>query len=295
MFTPARFALTLAVLSTTACAVDADPATDDEAAATQSDALASCGWLAGGSCKGVPVGDWRSPYFWADVYLAKFARERKAFNETLEPGPKRLEKPRTVVLVTGVTIRAAWFDGIAARLRRDGFRTVTYEPPALLTGDLFQASKDLGAFLERVQAESGDDKIDVLAECTGGLIARHYIQSLGGAAHVSRLVTFVSPQHGIAAVPLVARVAGWPALRDLSPGSAFLRAVNGAPMATGVPVTSIYTCTDEYIQPYTTSKIPGATNVEICGAGFVGHFQTMYDPKIYLLMHDALVAEPKAP
>jgi len=107
---------------------------------------------------------------------------------------------------------------------------------------------------------------------------------------VSRLVTFVSPQHGIAAVPLVARVAGWPALRDLSPGSAFLDAVNRAPLPKSVPITSIYTCTDEYIQPYTTSRIPGATNLEICGGGFVGHFQTMYDPKIYLMMHGALVA-----
>lgn len=286
----ARLALVLAVLSTPACAVDAT-SPDTEGSAAESDALMSGGWLAGGSCAGVPLGNWRSPYFWADHYLAKFAAERKRFNETLEPGPTPLEKPRTVVLVTGVTIRAAWFDGIAKRLSRDGFRTVMYEPPALLTGDLFQASKDFGLFLERVQKESGDEKVDVLAECTGGLIARHYVQSLGGAAHVSRLVTFVSPQHGIAAVPLVARVAGWPALRDLSPGSAFLRAVNDAPMAKGVPVTSIYTCTDEYIQPYTTSRIPGAKNVEICGGGFVGHFQTMYDPKIYLMMHDALVAD----
>jgi hypothetical protein len=50
-----------------------------------------------------------------------------------------------VVLVTGVTIKAAWFDGIAARLARDGFRTVMYEPPGLLSGDLFQASKELDA------------------------------------------------------------------------------------------------------------------------------------------------------
>jgi len=34
--------------------------------------------------------------------------------------------------------------------------------------------------------------------------------------------------------------------------------------------------------------IPGATNIEIC-RGYVGHFQTFYDPSIYLLMHDALV------
>jgi hypothetical protein len=54
-----------------------------------------------------------------------------------------------------------------------------------------------------------------------------------------------------------------------------------------VPSTSIYTCTDEYIQPYETSIIPGAKNIGLC-EGFVGHFQFFYDPEIYLVMHDAL-------
>jgi hypothetical protein len=279
----------LALLATVGCVADQEE--DEPVAETESQELVSCGWLAGGDCRNLPRGNWRSPYFWADVYLAKYAQQRKAFNENIEPGPTPLTKPRTVVLVTGVTIKAAWFDGIDARLKRDGFRTVMYEPPGLLSGDLFQASKDFGAFVERVQSESGDDKVDILAECTGGLIARHYIQSLGGEDHVSRLVTFVSPQHGIAPVPMVALMVGWRALYDLSPGSRFLRAVNDAPLPKSVPITSIYTCNDEYIKPYTTSIIPGATNINICGNGFVGHFQTMYDPKIYLTMHDALVKE----
>jgi hypothetical protein len=119
------------------------------------------------------------------------------------------------------------------------------------------------------------------------VIARHYIQSLGGDQKVSRLVTFVSPQAGIAAVPLVAKITGWPALYDLSPGSDFLNAVDS--LTPTVPMTSIYTCTDEYIQPYKSSIVPGATNIGLCGHGFVGHFQTFYDPSIYLIMHDALV------
>jgi hypothetical protein len=259
--------------------------------ASTSEELVSCSWFAGGSCANLPRGNWRSPYFWADFYLAKFAAQRRQFNDNIEPGPTPLAKPRTVVLVTGVTIKAEWFEGIKKRLERDGFRTVMYEPPRLLTGDLFQASREFGAFVDRVQEESGDDKVDILAECTGGLIARHYIQSLGGDRHVSRLVTFVSPQHGIAVLPFVAPVAGWPALYDLTPGSRFLRAVNDAPLPRSVPMTSIYTCTDEYIQPYKTSIIPGATNIGICGRGFVGHFQTMYDREIYLMMHGALIKE----
>ena len=249
--------------------------------------LAALALTALAGCPELPPGDITSPYYWSDYFLDKYEDERQV--GVLEPGPPPLAQPRTVLLITGVTITAAWFDPIVARLERDGFRPVVYEPPDLLSGDLFTASLDLVEVVDRVQRESGQDKIDILAECTGGLIARHYVQSLGGADKVSRLVTFVSPQHGIAKAPLAASIAGWPALDDLSPGSAFLAAVNDAPLPTGLPITSIYTCTDEYIQPYTTSIIPGATNIGLCD-GTVGHFQTFYDPGIYLVMHGALTA-----
>jgi triacylglycerol esterase/lipase EstA (alpha/beta hydrolase family) len=161
------------------------------------------------------------------------------------------------LLITGVTI-PVWFDPIKARLERDGFRTVVYEPPELLSGDLFENSAALANVIDGIRAQTGEDKIDILAECTGGLIARHYIQALGGDQHVSRMVTFISPQHGVAKAPLAASIAGWPALFDLSPGSEFLNTVNNAPLPANVRFTSIYSCTDEYIQPYKTSIIPGA-------------------------------------
>lgn len=245
-----------------------------------------CLLLLATSCEDLPAGDWTSPDFWADVFLDKYASELVVGE--LEPGPERLDEPRTVLLITGVTIRAEWFDPIVARLERDGFRPVVYEPPELLSYDLFQASEDLARVVERVQAESGQERIDILAECTGGVIARYYIQSMGGDQYVERMVTFVSPQHGVGKAPLAAKIAGWPALYDLSPGSEFLEAVNSAPLPDNVRFTSIYTCSDEYIQPYQTSVIPGATNIGLCDE-LVGHFQTFYDPEIYLIMHGALI------
>ncbi len=246
----------------------------------------------------LPFGDMKSPQYWGDYFLGKFAAERHEATNTIEPGPTPLAEPRTVLLVTGVTIPAEWFDSIFVRLERDGFRPVVYEPPALLSGDLFQASRDLAEVVEAVRAESGQDTIDILAECTGGVIARHYVQSLGGDAYVDKLVTFVSPQNGIAKAPLAAAFAHWPALYDLSPGSEFLQAVQSVPLPASVAMTSIYTCTDEYIKPYQTSIVEGAHNIGLCD-GFVGHFQTMYDPAIYLIMHDALaeglaLADPNA-
>ena len=285
-------ALLISSLLFTACVTEDDstttPPTQDEQEA--------CGYLNGGDCGGKEDGtggltslDWRSPEFWADLYLSKYRSQRSSFNTHIEAGPAPLAQRRTVLLVTGITIRGAWFDGIAARLRRDGFNPVVWEPPGLLSGSLLQASQDLAAVVDRVKAETGETKIDILAECTGGVIARYYIQSMGGDQNISRLVTFVSPQHGLAGAALLVKVVGWPSLHDLTPGSPFLNAVNSKSPPASVPTTSIYTCNDEYIQPYTGSEIPGATNIKLCGNGFIGHFRTMYDPSIYMIMHDALV------
>lgn len=234
---------------------------------------------------GLPPGDITSPYYWGHAFLQKY--EKEMVLGELEPGPTPLEEPRVVLLITGVTIPAAWFEPIEARLERDGFIPVVYEPPELLSGDLFQNSEWLADVVTKVRADTGAEKIDILAECTGGLIARHYIQSLGGDQYISRMVTFISPQHGVAKAPMAASIAGWPALYDLSPGSDFLNAVNNAPLPENVPFTSIYTCTDEYIQPYETSIIPGAKNIGLCDE-FVGHYQFFWDPEIYLVMHGAL-------
>ncbi|MCA9672348.1 MAG: hypothetical protein KC503_42430 [Myxococcales bacterium] len=227
----------------------------------------------------------QSPYYWSDLFLNMYANELVIGD--LEPGPAPLAHKRTVLLITGVTIKAKWFDPIVARLRRDGFEPVVYEPPALLSGSLFQAARDLADVVAKVRADSGQDKIDILAECTGGVIARYYVHTLGGDKLVNRLVTFVSPHHGIDRALMAAKLAGWPALYDLSPGSAFLLAVNAKPTPKSVKLTSIYTCADEYITPYQTSIVEGAKNIGLCDET-VGHFQTFYDPKIYLIMHKAL-------
>jgi MYXO-CTERM domain-containing protein len=236
----------------------------------------------------VPSGDLKDPETWGNYFLDKFAAER-AEAMTLEPGPTPLAHPRTVLLITGVTIPGEWFDPIKARLERDGFRTVVWEPPALLSGDLFTNSERLADVIDGIRAQTGEAKIDILAECTGGLLARHYIQSLGGDQYVSRLVTFISPQHGLPKAELAYTTVGWDALDDLTPGSEFLETVNNATLPANVPVTSIYTCTDEYIQPYKTSIIPGAKNIELCD-GFIGHFQFFYDREIYKIMHAELTA-----
>src|SRR5262249_52798755 len=134
-------------------------------------ALASLAAL--GTCTNLPSGDLTDPQTWGDYFVDKYAASYEDAMTNVEAGPPPLAHPRTVLLITGVTIPAKSFDPIKLRLERDGFRTVVYEPPALLSGDLFENSERLVQVVDNILAQTGETKIDILAECTGGLIARH--------------------------------------------------------------------------------------------------------------------------
>ena len=56
--------------------------------------------------------------------------------------------------------------------------------------------------------------------------------------------------------------------------------LNSAPMPAGLKLTSIYSCQDEYLWPQTTSRVPGATNVEFCNR-YVSHFSPFWDTTVY--------------
>src|SRR5262252_10615438 len=97
-----RFLLaTCAMLVVAGCAATSAPSAEEDNSTT-SDALRSCGWLAGGQCTNLPAGNWRTPEFWGDFYLTKYGPQLQYALDNIEPGPPPIDKPRTVLLITGV-------------------------------------------------------------------------------------------------------------------------------------------------------------------------------------------------
>lgn len=101
-------------------------------------------------------------------------------------------------------------------------------------------------------------RFDLVGFSMGALVARYYLQRLGGAAHVRRFVSISGPHAGTwaaYALPL-------PGLRDMRPDSALLRelAADEAPFG-DVEVHCLYTPYDLMIVPATSSVLPGARSV----------------------------------
>lgn len=239
-------------------------------------------------------------FAWKDYWLAHYQDELKqasaeATVPLVRPASSAPGASRIVVLVPGISIGREMFEPMAARLRRDGFSVVTWEHPALISTGIATAAKHLAAFVEQLRSENGGRRVNLVAECTGGVAARFYLQELGGDAAVERLVTFVSPHHGTAPALIAAGVTSWQGLRDLERGSEFMSVVNARPLPSQVQVTSIYSCDDALLMPRDTAVLEGARNIELCrGPRAYGHFDGFWDTTIYGHIVEALqTGEPR--
>jgi pimeloyl-ACP methyl ester carboxylesterase len=120
-----------------------------------------------------------------------------------------------IVLIHGIVDNRSVFTMLRRGLRRRGFRCVRLfcYPPH--TSDVRDTAARLGDFIEGVCDDTGADSVHVIGHSLGGLVARYYVQRLGGDDRVHTLVTVGTPHEGTQA----ARLLPHPLVRQLRPDS----------------------------------------------------------------------------
>jgi triacylglycerol lipase len=156
-----------------------------------------------------------------------------------------------VLLVHGLADRASVF----TRLRR-GLQDCGVGPLITVTNgvlpDIRQAARTLGDSVEQAQADSGGRPVCVIGHSLGGLIARYYVQRLGGDAHVALVITLGTPHSGTAA-------AVWapphPLFRQLRPGSELVRELAEPAAGCRTRFVAFYSDLDEAVIPTSRARI----------------------------------------
>lgn len=132
---------------------------------------------------------------------------------TLPTGPGLSHPP--AVLLHGFVDNRSVFVLLRRSLARHGWRhleCLNYSP---LTCDIRAAADLLGRHIEEICARTGHREVDIVGHSLGGLIARYYVQRLGGDERVHTLVTLGSPHAGT----VTARLVPVQLCRQLRPGS----------------------------------------------------------------------------
>jgi triacylglycerol esterase/lipase EstA (alpha/beta hydrolase family) len=167
------------------------------------------------------------------------------------------------------------------------------------TGDIPTSAGQLAAFVNQVLAATGAAKVDIVGHSQGGMMPRYYIDFLGGASTVDKLVALAPSNNGTTLDGLTQLGAQ---LRILEPanqflttvctacvqqevGSAFLTKLNaGGGTVPSVGYTVIESNADEVVTPYTNAFLPAASNVtdilvqNQCLLDGSDHLEIAYDP-----------------
>lgn len=196
----------------------------------------------------------------------------------LDQRTPRRRAQRTTVLIHGYMANHQSLAPLAAWLRLRGAGPILSFDYTSSEG-VERAAIALRAFLK---ARVRGGRIDLVCHSMGGLVARVYLQDLGGARRVDRCVTLGTPHQGTySAYWLWSRVAS-----ELRPDSALmarLRETQAA--AASVEFTSIIAASDNIVVP----RVSAGHHREVVIDG-VGHLSMLYSPTALKRVAEALGA-----
>ena len=156
-----------------------------------------------------------------------------------------------IIMLHGYLHNRSGFMVMRRNLRRSGFRFVDTMNYNVIGNDIPRLAKQLAKRVEDDLQATGADKVYLIGHSYGGLIARYYIQELGGDQTVHTCVTMGTP-HGGTYAAWVGRGRGAKALR---PGSEFLLRLNRSAREMPVRFVSYYSNLDSLVLPANNAKI----------------------------------------
>jgi triacylglycerol lipase len=191
-----------------------------------------------------------------------------------------------IVLVHGIIDNHATFTWMEYALRRRGFQTLSAYDYGLLTHNIPQAAVHLGEAIEELAASTGYERVHVIGHSLGGLIARYYVQRLGGDRHVHTLITLGTPHQGTQlawAVPLL------PLVRQLAPSSSLIQELAEPAAECRTRFLAFYSDIDHLIVPSRNARLDhpdlNVRNIPVRG---VGHLSMPNNGRIAFTITQAL-------
>ncbi|MBQ0986065.1 alpha/beta fold hydrolase [Streptomyces sp. F63] len=186
-----------------------------------------------------------------------------------------------VLLLHGFIDNRSVFVLLRRSLRRHGHRRVEALNYSPLTCDIRSAAVALAERVEEICEHTGHSRIDVVGHSLGGLIARYYVQRLGGDSRVRTLVTLGTPHSGTTAAPWLS---AHPLIRQMRPDSPVIRELSAPAPECATRFVCFWSELDQVVLPPATARIEhpdlAAVNIRVSG---IGH--------LALPVHGAVAAE----
>ncbi|MFJ8072626.1 esterase/lipase family protein [Streptomyces sp. NPDC096176] len=194
------------------------------------------------------------------------------------PSLPRARADVPTVLLHGFVDNRSVFVLLRRALARQGphhVECLNYSP---LTCDIRAAADLLGRHIEEICERTGRPGVDIVGHSLGGLIARYYVQRLGGDRRVRTLVTLGTPHSGTTVAPLAS---AHPIVRQMRPGSSVIEELRLPAPDCRTRFVSFWSDLDRIMVPVETARIDHpdllAHNVQVSG---IGHLALPVHPAV---------------
>ncbi|GAA5152045.1 alpha/beta fold hydrolase [Pseudonocardia eucalypti] len=182
-----------------------------------------------------------------------------------------------ILLVHGFLDNRSVFAPLRRALHKRGFGVTHAVNHSLFTGDVRAAARDLRRHVERLRERTGADRVHVIGHSLGGLIARYFVQRLGGDVTVDNLVTLGTPHGGSAAAYLLPT----PVTRQVLPGSELLAELAEPAPRCRTRFLVAWSRMDQLIVPQTNGRlIHPDLDVRTLEVPDVGHLSLAIHPRV---------------
>ncbi|GAA2241575.1 lipase [Streptomyces ruber] len=222
------------------------------------------------------------------LYPSGIIQERRPGTEPLPadaaPLPTGTRPP--VVLLHGFIDNRSVFVLLRRSLAQHGRRQIESLNYSPLTCDIRTAAELLGRHIADICERTGHDRVDIVGHSLGGLIARYYVQRLGGDLRVRTLVTLGTPHAGTRVAPLAN---AHPIVRQMRPGSALLEELRQSAPGCRTHFVAFWSDLDHLMDPLESASIDHpdlmVQNVRVSG---IGHLALPVHPAVATGIRQAL-------
>lgn len=185
-----------------------------------------------------------------------------------------------VLLLHGYGCNSGYWTPLIRLLDREriSHASIDLEP---LTASIDDYVPLVAAAVDALCAQAGAERVLIVAHSMGGLVARAYLRA-HGARRIAHVYTLGTPHHGTALANLGPGLNAVQMRRLDGGNNAWLSALAaGETPATRALITSIYTHHDNIVAPQSSSRLPGARNIDIGG---VGHVALASNPRVLTIL-----------
>jgi pimeloyl-ACP methyl ester carboxylesterase len=181
--------------------------------------------------------------------LGIFREGLHAFDE-----PQQSPHDIPVVMLHGFFHNRSGFYVMRQHLHKAGFTKLYTFNYGVLTSNIEEIADAFAERIEEILLLTRREKVHIIGHSLGGLIARYYIQALGGDQRVAKCVTMGTPHFGT----LTAYLSVLPTAVQMRPGSEFLTKLAALPVPRRVRWYSFYSRRDALVFPYKNALLPEA-------------------------------------